>query len=210
MTAEGKPFSPAYPTLESLRALGEMWNTSPPMKHFGAKLAFDRVDRVRAVIDPVTPVHRGGLGTDAVNGVVLAGLFDLVIGTVGWLTRPDVRSATVNLSMSFFPSDPWRPHCGRGPARARRAEPRLRGGRDLRRGGPRHGPLRRHVRDRVRKDGQPRHLRAHEGRRGSTVAARGAPHPVPLPPGEGVLQDALPVHFPLPPKGERVRVRGGF
>lgn len=102
MTVEGKPFSPAYPTLESLRALGEMWNASPPMKHFGAKLAFDRVDRVRAVIDPVTPVHRGGLGTDAVNGVVLAGLFDLVIGTVGWLTRPDVRSATVNLSMSFF------------------------------------------------------------------------------------------------------------
>jgi hypothetical protein len=41
------------------------------------------VDRVRAVIDPVLPVHRGGIGTEAVNGVVLAGLFDLVIGTGG-------------------------------------------------------------------------------------------------------------------------------
>jgi uncharacterized protein (TIGR00369 family) len=102
MTAEGQPFSPAYPTLESLRALGEMWNAGAPMKHFGARLEFERVDRVRAVIDPVTSVHRGGLGTDAVNGVVLAGLFDLAIGTVGWLTRPDTRSATVNLSMSFF------------------------------------------------------------------------------------------------------------
>jgi uncharacterized protein (TIGR00369 family) len=102
MTDQGKFFSPAYPTLESLRALGEMWNASPPMKHFGARLEFERVDRVRAVIDPVTSVHRGGLGTDAINGVVLAGLFDLVIGTVGWLTRPDTRSATVNLSMSFF------------------------------------------------------------------------------------------------------------
>lgn len=102
MSHEGQPFSPAYPTLESLRALGEMWNASPPMKHFGARLEFDRVDRVRAVIDPVTAIHRGGLGTEAVNGVVLAGLFDLVIGTVGWLTRPDTRSATVNLAMSFF------------------------------------------------------------------------------------------------------------
>ncbi len=102
MTHEGQPFSPAHPTLESLRALGDMWNASPPMRHFGAKLEFTRVDRVRAVIDPVTSVHRGGLGTDAVNGVVLAGLFDLVIGTVGWLTRPDTRSATVTLSMSFF------------------------------------------------------------------------------------------------------------
>jgi uncharacterized protein (TIGR00369 family) len=102
MTNEGRPFSSAYPTLESLRALGEIWNASASMKHFGARLDFERVDRVRAVIDPVLDVHRGGLGTDAVNGVVLAGLFDLVIGTVGWLTRPDTRSATVTLSMSFF------------------------------------------------------------------------------------------------------------
>lgn len=102
MTSEGQPFSPAYPTLESLRKLAEMWNASPSMKHFGARLEFERVDRVRAVIDPVLPVHRGGLGTEAINGVVLAGLFDLVIGTVGWLTRPDTRSATVTLAMSFF------------------------------------------------------------------------------------------------------------
>ena len=99
---DGQPFSPAYPTVESLRALGDLWNASPAMRHFGARLEFERVDRVRAVIDPVLPVHRGGLGTDAINGVVLAGLFDLVIGTVGWLTRPDTRSATVHLAMSFF------------------------------------------------------------------------------------------------------------
>jgi uncharacterized protein (TIGR00369 family) len=102
MTHEGQPFSPAYPTLESLRALADLWNASASMRHFGARLEFTRVDRVRAVIDPVRDIHRGGMGTEAVNGVVLAGLFDLVIGTVGWLTRPDTRSATVNLAMSFF------------------------------------------------------------------------------------------------------------
>ena len=102
MNPEGQPFSPAYPTVESLRALADLWNASPSMQHFGARLEFTRVDRVRAVIDPVLPVHRGGLGTEAVNGVVLAGLFDLVVGTVGWLTRPEARSATVTLSMSFF------------------------------------------------------------------------------------------------------------
>jgi acyl-coenzyme A thioesterase PaaI-like protein len=42
------------------------------------------------------------MGTEAVNGAVLAGLFDLAIGTVGWLTRPETRSATVSLSMMFF------------------------------------------------------------------------------------------------------------
>jgi acyl-coenzyme A thioesterase PaaI-like protein len=96
------PFSASYATLEALRTLADAWNAGPPMKHFGARLEFTRVDRVRAVIDPVQPFHRGGLGTEAVNGVVLAGLFDLVIGTVGWLSRPEGPTATVNLAMTFF------------------------------------------------------------------------------------------------------------
>ena len=102
MSDEPKPFSDAYATLASLKALADLWNGSPPMKQLGARLEFERVDRVRAVLDPVMPYHRGGMGTDAVNGPVLAGLFDLVIGTVGWLTRPDTRSATVSLSMTFL------------------------------------------------------------------------------------------------------------
>jgi hypothetical protein len=89
MTGDGAAFSPAYGTLEALRALADVWNAGPPMRHLGARLEFTRIDRVRAVIDPVQPFHRGGMGTEAVNGVVLAGLFDLVIGTVGWLTRPE-------------------------------------------------------------------------------------------------------------------------
>jgi uncharacterized protein (TIGR00369 family) len=102
MTPEGPPFSDTYATLEALRALAAAWNAAPPMQRLGARLDFERVDRVRAVVDPVEPFHRGGMGTDAVNGVVLAGLFDLAIGTVGWLTRPDTRSATVNLAMTFL------------------------------------------------------------------------------------------------------------
>jgi len=99
---EGKPFSESYGTLAALRALADAWNASPPMQRLGARLDFQRVDRVRAVIDPVEVYHRGGMGTDAVNGVILAGLFDLAIGTVGWLTRPDTRSATVSLAMTFL------------------------------------------------------------------------------------------------------------
>jgi len=99
---EEKPFSEAYGTLAALRALADAWNASPPMQRLGARLEFQRLDRVRAVIEPVEVYHRGGMGTDAVNGVILAGLFDLAIGTVGWLTRPDTRSATVSLSMTFL------------------------------------------------------------------------------------------------------------
>ena len=45
--------------------------------------------------------HRGGLGTAAVNGLVLAGLFDLAVGSTVVLLDPRRRSATVQLSMSF-------------------------------------------------------------------------------------------------------------
>ena len=99
---EPRPFSEAYATLESLRTLAESWNGSGPMQRLGVRLEFERVDRVRAVIDPVEPYHRGGIGTAAVNGAVLAGLFDLAIGTVGWLSRPNTRSATVSLAMTFL------------------------------------------------------------------------------------------------------------
>lgn len=99
---EGQPFSPAYATLEALRVLADAWNGSPPVQHLGARLEFDRVDRVRLVVEPLHAYHRGGMGTDAVNGIVLAGLFDLAIGVVGWLTRPDSRSGTVSLSMTFL------------------------------------------------------------------------------------------------------------
>ena len=86
MSRDGQPFSTAYPSLESLRALGEMWNASPAMKHFGARLDFERRRSGASRDRSGRPtIHRGGLGTDAVNGVVLAGLFDLAIGTVGWL-----------------------------------------------------------------------------------------------------------------------------
>jgi acyl-coenzyme A thioesterase PaaI-like protein len=97
-----RPFSEAYAKLESLQTLARTWNDAPPMRQIGVRLDFTRVDRVRAVIDPVQPYHRGGMGTDAINGAVLAGLFDLAIGTVGWLTRPETRSATVSLAMTFL------------------------------------------------------------------------------------------------------------
>ena len=97
-----RPFSEAYATLESLNALAAAWNRSPPLQRLGARLEFQRVDRVRVVLDPVQMFHRGGIGTEAINGTVLAGLFDLAIGTVGWLASSESRSATVTLAMTFF------------------------------------------------------------------------------------------------------------
>ncbi len=48
------------------------------------------------------PHHRGGLGTDAVNGAVIAGVFDLAIGLVGHFCNLDRRAGTAQLHIHFL------------------------------------------------------------------------------------------------------------
>ena len=57
---------------------------------------------VRTYVNPVQPQHRGGLGTDAVNGVVMAGVFDLTIGLVGHFCTLGRRSGTAQLNIQFL------------------------------------------------------------------------------------------------------------
>lgn len=88
------------PSADELRAYADGFNSSLALRHFGTKLEFPDGTRVRATL-PVQPQHRGGLGTMAVNGAVIAGLFDLIIGCSAALIDPRRRSATMQLSMSF-------------------------------------------------------------------------------------------------------------
>ena len=93
--------SPARPTAAQLARYAEEFNKSLAMQHFGTRVSFPDGERVRVEIDPIRPEHRGGLGTSAVNGGVLAAAFDLVIGCTPALIDPTRRNATVQLSMSF-------------------------------------------------------------------------------------------------------------
>lgn len=78
------------------------FNELPAMEHFGAllDLADDRL--VRVGLDRVRPHHRGGLGTEAVNGAVIAGLFDCALGVAGVLQLPGRRTGTVELSIKLL------------------------------------------------------------------------------------------------------------
>lgn len=78
------------------------WNQHPGMKHLGATLDLSVPGLVRATIDPLMPFHRGGLGTEAVNGAVIAGMFDLVIGLAGYLHTRGRRAGVAQLSMQFL------------------------------------------------------------------------------------------------------------
>lgn len=93
---------PLRPTLDQLARYSEAFNQSATLAHFGMKVGFPDLQTVEVVLDPVRPEQRGGLGSDAVNGGVLAAMFDLVIGCAPALVDPTRRSATVQLSINFM------------------------------------------------------------------------------------------------------------
>ena len=87
---------------DDLTAFEAEWNQHPGMRHMGATLDLSTVGQVRAVVDPIQAEHRGGLGTEAVNGAVIAGIFDLVIGLCGYLQTAGRRAGVAQLSIQFL------------------------------------------------------------------------------------------------------------
>jgi uncharacterized protein (TIGR00369 family) len=82
--------------------MAERWNRHPGMRHLGAVVDLSLPGLVRASIDPIQPFHRGGLGTEAVNGAVIAGMFDMVIGLAGYLHTTGRRAGVAQLSIQFL------------------------------------------------------------------------------------------------------------
>lgn len=79
-----------------------LWNGHPGMRHMGARVDLGTPGLVRCVVDPIRPEHRGGLGTDAVNGAIIAGVFDLVIGLSGYVHTRGRRAGVAQLSIQFL------------------------------------------------------------------------------------------------------------
>jgi uncharacterized protein (TIGR00369 family) len=93
--------TPSRPTPEQLERFAEQFNQSKSLTYLGVRLSFEEGRKVVISIPEVRTEHRGGLGTTAVNGAVIAAMFDLVIGCTPALLDPTRRCATLQLSMSF-------------------------------------------------------------------------------------------------------------
>ena len=92
---------PGNPSAQQLDRYAEAFNQSKTLQFFGVRISFPDAERVEIRLDPIKPEHRGGLGTTAVNGGVLAAIFDLAIGCSPALIDPAHRTATMQLSISF-------------------------------------------------------------------------------------------------------------
>lgn len=77
-------------------------NALPAMQLMGARLDLADEAIVRMSLETVAPHHLGGLGTKAVNGGVIAGLFDGALGVAGVLQFAGQRAGTIELSMKLM------------------------------------------------------------------------------------------------------------
>lgn len=102
--------------IESLRARGrpipmgaaarqawaDQFNAMPAMGAMDAMLDLSDPVLVRVHLSEVRPHHQGGMGSAAVNGAVIAGLFDAALGVAGVIQFPGRRAGTVELSVKFM------------------------------------------------------------------------------------------------------------
>jgi acyl-coenzyme A thioesterase PaaI-like protein len=93
---------PAAPPPALLRELTERLNQHPGIARMGIRLDFSTPGEVRADVDPIEPHHRGGMGTPAVNGPTIAGVFDLVTGFTGYLQALGKRVGVAQLNIQYL------------------------------------------------------------------------------------------------------------
>ena len=86
-------------SVEERQQMESIWNQYPALQSMNVKVDLSDPSCARASIDPVLPHHRGGLGTDAVNGAILSSLCDLMVGLVGILNSQKYRTGTVQLNI---------------------------------------------------------------------------------------------------------------
>jgi acyl-coenzyme A thioesterase PaaI-like protein len=79
-----------------------LWNKHPGLLHIGARLDLSSSEVVRLYVDPIERHHRGGLGTEAVNGAIIAAVFDFTIGLVGHFCARGRRAGTAQISVNFI------------------------------------------------------------------------------------------------------------
>jgi acyl-coenzyme A thioesterase PaaI-like protein len=84
------------------------FNRIPAMRFLGCELDLSHGRVVQVHLPEVLEHHQGGMGTEAVNGAVIAGLCDCALGVSGVLQLPGKRAGTVELDIKFM-----RPTVGR-------------------------------------------------------------------------------------------------
>lgn len=77
------------------------FNSSAQLQQMHIRIDLSTPIQPMVFIDKVAEMHRGGVGTEAVNGAVIAMLVDLAIGLLGVNHYAEGMTATSNLNINY-------------------------------------------------------------------------------------------------------------
>ena len=83
------------------KELENFFNSSIQLRHNGIHIDLSDLERPSAIVETVESYHRGGIGTDAVNGAVIAMLADLALGLLGLAYFSEGMTATSSLTINY-------------------------------------------------------------------------------------------------------------
>lgn len=83
------------------REIESCFNKTDFAVHLGINVVLDKPAQPKCEINSIMPFHLGGVGQDYINGAVISGLFDLVIGltALGYSSLGNFATSSVNIRM---------------------------------------------------------------------------------------------------------------
>jgi len=87
---------------QNWKEMENFFNSSIQLRHSGIRIDLTDINKPLVIIDTVEEYHKGGIGTEAVNGAVIAMLADLAIGLLGLTHYSEGMTGTSNLSINYL------------------------------------------------------------------------------------------------------------
>lgn len=79
-----------------------LYNRSIQLQHIGARIDLTNPDIPRAIIDELQPYHGGGIGSEAINGGVIATIAELALALLGLPHFKEGMTATAQLTVHYL------------------------------------------------------------------------------------------------------------
>lgn len=79
-----------------------LYNRSIQLQYIGARIDLAMPDMPKAFIDELKDIHAGGIGSEAVNGGIIATLAELALGLLGLKHFKDGMTATAQLTIHYL------------------------------------------------------------------------------------------------------------
>lgn len=84
------------------RDIENIFNRSVQLQFIGARIDMSDPSVPKAFIDEIKDFHEGGIGSDAVNGGVIATMADLALGLLGLSHFKEGMTATAQLTVHYL------------------------------------------------------------------------------------------------------------